>query len=107
MCFEGNEADQNGGGVHGGTSFLRCTFIGNDCDHRGGGARSSGLFVNCRFYHNISSRSGGGLSCDTGAATCVNCLIDGNQVGGAYSGAGVFGSCTLIGCTLVSNVGYF
>ncbi len=98
--FEGNTADEGGGGLvvlyYGSIRLDRCTFVGNVSRHnRGGGCgvghellgELSAEFTDCVFSGN-SAEGGGGLICCEGAtASLDHCTITGNVV--TASGAGV------------------
>src|SRR5207253_2792494 len=64
-------------------------------------------FVNCRFSGNRTQTRGGGGLWTTGG-TCVNCLLDGNQVTSSTQGygGGQYGSCAFYNCTVVANSSY-
>lgn len=90
----GNHADNDGGGVCGGTLY-QCTLSGNIADSCGGGAANSTLY-NCIISGNCASNNGGG----TYRCELYNCTVEDNYA--YYNGGGTYGG-TLHNCIIKSN----
>jgi len=103
---EGNSGGL-GGGVTGNAHMERCTIRGNDAlpYGEGGGVFGQPTLIDCVVSGNHSGGMGGGIYA-TGPCTIVGTVIDGNVSGNGldgYSGGGVFGPATLVGCRITNN----
>jgi parallel beta-helix repeat protein len=102
--FQGNIAQNYGGGVEGGT-YTTCAFNYNKSLTNMGGGAYNGTFLNCSFTGNesgvqVGARSGGGLASSTFETTAIDCTFTSNTASG---GGGAY-SVTLLRCTFTSNV---
>jgi uncharacterized repeat protein (TIGR01451 family) len=100
--FDGNSADNEGGGVTAGarTMLKGCTFRDNSAGHGGGlSSRSTVTVVDCEFRDNRAVLGGGIYS--TGILTLEDSTIGGNQAD--EDGGGIYGGLTMHRVSVVSN----
>ncbi len=90
-----NEADQYGGGLYfgAGGSARNCLITGNRS--RVGGGSSGGTLQNCTIIGNTATLDAGGAY----SATCQNCILYYNTVGGVTMNYSSLSACTYT-CTL-------
>jgi predicted outer membrane repeat protein len=106
-CIIRDNAGGAGGGVYGDARLERCTLRDNDAlpYGAGGGVYGRPTLVDCVVQGNWSGDRGGGIYA-TGPCTIVRTVIDGNIAGwgpDGYTGGGVFGPATLVGCRITGN----
>lgn len=97
--------ERSGGGIwceSTNVTILNCYFISNTANFWGGGSRGGSL-TNCSMVANATAAGSGGAAY---SSLLQGCLISNNTAIIAYGGmsGGGVSSCTVIGCTLVSNV---